>query len=47
MLVVVCDVVADETFELSSVPDDGAVEKLSADGSDPAFSERVRHGGAH
>jgi hypothetical protein len=32
----VVDVVADEPFELSAVPDDGAVEKLSADRTDPA-----------
>lgn len=35
-----------EALELVMVPDDGAVEKLAAQGSDPAFSERVGHGGA-
>ena len=39
--VVVVDVVDDEVFELALVPDDGAVEEVSADGSDPAFGERV------
>jgi len=41
MLVVVRDVVDDETFELLVVPDDGAVEELSPDRSDPTLSERV------
>ena len=41
MLVVVLDVVADEAFELAAVPDDGAVEKLSSDRSDPSLGERV------
>ena len=40
--VVVVDVVGDEAFELSLVPDDGAVEQLAAQGPDPAFGERVR-----
>jgi hypothetical protein len=43
--VVVVDVVDDEAFELTLVPDDGAVEELAAQGSDPAFSECVRHRG--
>jgi hypothetical protein len=43
--VVVLDVVDDEALELMLVPDDGAVEKLAAKGSDPAFSECVRHRG--
>jgi hypothetical protein len=43
--VVVVDVVDDEAFELMLVPDNGAVEKLAAQGSDPAFRERVRHRG--
>ncbi len=41
VLVVGVDVVGDEAFELALVPDDGAVEKLSADRSDPAFGEGV------
>ncbi len=41
MLVVVLDVVADQPFELSVVPDDGPVEELSADRSDPALGEGV------
>ena len=41
MLVVVGDVVADESFELAVIPDDCAVEELSADRSDPAFGEGV------
>ena len=41
--VVVVDVVGDEVFELALVPDDGAVKKLSAQGADPAFGERVGH----
>ena len=43
MGVVVADVVDDEPFELLLVPDDGAVEEFSADGSDPAFGECVSH----
>ena len=39
--VVVVDVVDDEVFELSLVPDDGAVEELAAQGPDPALGERV------
>ena len=35
-----------QSLELVLVPDDGAVEELWADRSDPAFSERVGHGGA-
>ena len=35
------DVVDDESFELALVPDDGPVEELSAQGSDPALSEGV------
>ena len=41
MMVVVFDVVADESFELAVVPDDGAVEEFSADRSDPALCEGV------
>ena len=40
------DVVDDESFELSAVPDDGVVEELSAQGADPAFGECVRDGRA-
>ena len=43
MLVVLLDVVDDEPFELVLLPDDGAVEELAADQSDPAFSEGVGH----
>ena len=32
---------------VATVPDDGAVEELAAQGADPAFGERVRHGSAH
>ena len=42
VFVVVPDVVDDESFELVLVPDDGAVEELSAQGADPAFGECVR-----
>ena len=45
--VVMIDVVDDEIVELAAVPDDGAVEELASKGADPAFGERVRHGGAH
>ena len=45
--VVVIDVVDDEPLELAAVPDDGAVEELASQGADPAFGERVRHGGAY
>ena len=41
VLVVVGDVVDDEPFELAVVPDDGAVEELSSDRSDPTFIEGV------
>ena len=43
VLVVVLDVAGDEAFELALVPDDGAVEQLSTDRSDPALSKRVRY----
>ena len=43
--VVVVDVVDDEPLELALVPDDGAVEQFSADGSDPAFGGGVCHEG--
>ena len=36
------DVVGDDPFELSLVPDDGAIEQLASQGPDPAFGERVR-----
>jgi hypothetical protein len=35
--VVVLEVVAQELFELSAVPDEGAVEELAAHGADPSF----------
>jgi hypothetical protein len=41
--VVVLDVVDDELLQLVLVPDDGAVEELAADRSDPSFSERIGH----
>jgi len=41
--VVVVDVVDHEPLDLALVPDDGSVEELAADGSDPAFGERVGH----
>ncbi len=44
--VVVLDVVDDQAFELVLVPDDGPVEELSADGSDPPFGEGVGYGRA-
>ena len=43
MGVVVVDVVDDEPLELVTVPDDGSVKKLSAQGADPTFGERVGH----
>ena len=42
LLVVVRDVVDDEAFELTAVPDDDAVEELASDRSDPALCEGVR-----
>jgi hypothetical protein len=39
--VVVVDVVDHEAFELMLVPDDGAVEELAAQSSDPALGEGV------
>ncbi len=44
--VVVLDVVDDEKLQLVLVPDDGAVEELGADRSDPLSSEPVGHGRA-
>ena len=41
--VVVIDVAGDESLELVLVPDDGAVEELAADRSDPSLGERVCH----
>jgi len=43
---VVVDVIGHESFELSGVPDDGAVQELWGHGSDPAFRERVGDRGA-
>src|SRR5207244_11431481 len=40
--VVVLDVSAYEVFELSAIPDEGAVAELAADGADPSFCIRVR-----
>ena len=36
------DVLVEELFELSVVPDEGAVAELAADGADPAFRVGVR-----
>jgi hypothetical protein len=47
VLVVVVDVVDDESLELRLVPDEGAVEELAAKGADPSFGECVRHGSPH
>ncbi len=41
VFVVVIDVLDHEPVELALVPDEGAVEKLAADGADPPFRERV------
>ncbi len=41
VVVVVLDVVDDDTLELALVSDDGPVEQLAADRSDPAFGEGV------
>ena len=40
--VVVLDVLAEELFELSVVPDEGAVAEFAAHGADPSFRVRVR-----
>ena len=45
--VVMIDVVDDKPLELTTVPDDAAVEELASKGADPAFGERVRHGSTH
>ncbi len=44
VVVVMLDVVAQELFELASVPDEGAVEELAANGADPSFRVAVRDG---
>ena len=36
------DEIGDESFELATVPDDGAVEEFTAEAADPTFSERIR-----
>lgn len=41
MFVVVIDVVGYEPVELVLVPDEGPVEELASDGSDPPFRERI------
>ena len=41
VLVVVSDVADNTTLELALVPDDGAVEELASDRSDPTLSESV------
>ena len=40
-MVVVIDVVDDEALDLTLVPDDGPVEQLMAQRTDPAFGESV------
>jgi hypothetical protein len=45
--VVVVDVVDDQSFELTLVPDDGPVEKLATQGADPTFRVRVGDRGPH
>ena len=40
--VVVLDVLAQELFEVSAVPDEGAVAEFAADCADPPFRVRVR-----
>ncbi len=47
VLVVGVGVAAHEAFDLTLVPDDGSVEKLAADRSDPSLSERVRDRDPH
>jgi hypothetical protein len=42
--VVVLDVLAQEMFQLTAVPDEGAVEELPANGADPSFRVRVGDG---
>ena len=46
VLAIVRDVLDHEAFELLAVPDDGAVEELSAQGSDPAVNEGIGHRGS-
>ncbi len=41
VLVVVVDVVGDDPLELAPVPDEGAVQELPAQGSDPSLGEGV------
>ena len=45
MGVVVVDLVEDEWFESTLVPDDGAVEQFTTETADSAFFERVSHEG--
>ena len=43
----VVEVVDNESVELSSVPDEGAIEPLSSRGPDPALREAVGHRGPY
>ena len=43
--VVVGDVISDEAFELTSVPDDRPVQQLTTKRTGPALSERIRDWG--
>lgn len=47
MFVFVVDVVDDDVLELGSVPDEGAIEKLAAQGADSPFGEGIRDWGPH
>ena len=47
MLVVVADVVDDDSFELRSVPYEGAVKEFASQGADPPFCEGIRYWGPH
>lgn len=43
----VVDVVDDDSLELSTVLDEGAIEELATQPADPALGERVRDGASH
>src|SRR6266567_7813549 len=47
MLVVMADVVREDSFEVASVQDQDPVETFAADCFDPPFDEGVRAGRAH
>jgi hypothetical protein len=44
--VVVLDVLAEESFEMRTVPDERAIGKFAAHGADPTLRECVRDGDA-